>query len=610
MASNWESIDLSHFLPPEIPQAISTVTGVIDEFLTLYKQGINAAKLYQASLSGGGIDILGTVVNALVDTVQGLLQAGKIHALFVPIPKHFPQAGQPSTVAPTLDDVALELGFDFQQAGITFSSGANSAYTDLIGNRGGNASFFRTFAESLNDLFDLNRPQYFSPGDAVAMTVLLCGAPSFSELVGIAASFNRLFKPQANSDLTARMVPVPQNLRASVIGLPTAKTIGVRLDWGTPLVAYSSPYFPAVTTRVKKYAVIRCTDPRVASSAQSVLDFFSTRDLKEGLTSDDAAKVSKVIAVGSGSNASYVDHDDTLDKNHTYYYCVAWQVEVEENGKTTALGFDRVSNVAKTRVRSAPPGVSTPPDWAAYGSMLDLVPELSVQVNILLQQIKALADRQTGGAGGSVTSALTLIEKNIDEFAKRLDDLNARVKRFNAVVAEPLPALYSTTITGVGGNAFLLGELAARLHDSTDSTRPPYDDNEYVLGICLVAGGPRIPDIQPVIDFLNSLFQPPAAKSPVFNALAAVGAAVAAQEQFVFGPTMTPYPNNPDGTVQIPAGTLLPDGTVVPEGGIAVDPATIDKNTGLPTVVPQPVIADDGTPVAGLNPKSPYTGDP
>lgn len=608
--SNWQSIDFSNFLPPEVPQAIAQITSLIDKFLTIYKQSITAAKLYQSSLSGGTPDVLHTLVQALVDLIEGLLQAGKVHALFVPIPKHYPGPSPAAALAPTLDDLALELGFSFEEAAAIFSSGASTSYNQLIGQSGGNASFYRSFAQSLGDVFDENRPQYLSAGDAVTMTVMMLGAPTFSGLVEVASSFNRLFKPPANSDLTARMVPVPQNLRTTIVGLPKATGIGVRLDWSPPKPVYDSPYFPAVTTTVTKYAVIRCTDPKVAASAQTVLDFFSTRTLTEGLTSDDKAKVSKVIAVGSGSNASYVDDDASLDRDHTYFYCVAWQTSVEENGQVTVLNFDRVSNVVKTRVRAATPGLSTPPDWVAYGSMIDLVPELSVQVKTMLEQIKALADRQTGGAGGGVTDALDLVEKNIDAFATRLDDLNARVKRLAAAVAEPLPGLYSTTITGVGGNAFLMGELASRLQDTADTGRPPYDGDEYVLGVCLVAGGPRLPDIQPAVEFLASLFAPPKPKDPLYEVLAGIDDVLSVQEAFVFGPNLQALPKNTDGTVQIPAGTELPDGTTVPAGGLAIDPALIDPLTGLPAVTIKPVIGEDGTPVAADNPASPYTGDP
>lgn len=607
--SNWQSVDLSRIVPPQVPQVISQVTSVIDQFLTLYKQSIAVAKQYQNSLNSGDTDVLGSAIKALTDVIEGLLQAGKVHALFVPIPKQFPSVSTASVVAPTLADFALELGYTFEQTQALLASGANQAYSTLTTKTGGNAAFFKAFVESLNDVYDADRPQYTSAGDAVTMTVLMVGAASFSGLIDVAASFNRLFRPRGNSDLTSRMVPVPQNLRAKVIALPKATSIGVRLDWSPPQFVYDSPYFPGVTVKVKKYAVIRSTSPKVAASAQSVLDFFSTRDLKEGLTSDDKAQSSKVIAVGSGTNSSYIDNDD-LDGSQSYFYCVAWQTEVTENGKTTALNFDRVSNVVKTRVRSAPPGQAIPPDWLAYGSMVDLVPELSVQIRTLLEQVKALGDRQTGGASGSVSSALNLIEKNIDQFATRLDDLNAQVKRFSAIVSEPLPGLYSTTITGVGGNAFLVSELSRRLNDTSDAGRPPYDSNEYVMGVCIVGGGPRLPDIQPIVNFLSALFQPAADESPVLKALRAIDAVVDTQEQYTFGPNLRALPNNPDGTVQIPAGTTLPDGTVVPEGGMAVDPATIDPATGLPKVTPKPVIGEDGVPVDAHDPNNPYTGDP
>ena len=51
--SNWESINFSKFLPPEIPNAILQVTSLIDQFLALYQQSISIAKGYQMLLSGG-----------------------------------------------------------------------------------------------------------------------------------------------------------------------------------------------------------------------------------------------------------------------------------------------------------------------------------------------------------------------------------------------------------------------------------------------------------------------------------------------------------------------------------------------------------------------------
>ena len=526
----WYSYNLSALLPPEVPQTLALLTTTITQFLSLYRQGLEVAKVYQALLSGGGIDVMHTVVQALVDVIEGMLQAGKIHLLFVPIQKHFPKGNPPVSLPLTLTDSAMELGFDPFEAGLVFKSGANQAYSDLTSPRGGNAAFYRAFAQSLTDPFDYNRPTYFNAGDAVVMAVLMLGSPSYSELVGAASAFNRIFRPQANANLTAQVLPVPKSLTAKVISLPKAKNMGVRLDWSPPQDFFSTPYFPGISVFVLRYAVIRTTDASVAMSARTVLDFFPTQNLVEGMTSSDQAKVSKVIAVGNAMNASYVDNDDTLSPDLHYYYCVAWEVAVNEHGAKIKLPFDTVSNVVKTRVRTVSSGTSTPPDWIAKGSALDLIPEVAVQVRTALEMIKTLADKQLGGASGSVLTALNLIEKNIDEFMKRLDALNTRLLRLAATVATPLPGLYSTVIAGVGGNTFLLSELASRLNNTSDLARPPYDADEYVMGVCVVAGGARMPDIQPVVDLLNTLFQPTEA-SPLATVLASLDDVVTAQEQ-------------------------------------------------------------------------------
>lgn len=591
----WEKIDLSSLMPPAITQAVSDVTGLIDQLLTLYKEALAAAKIYQAALGGGGPALLGTLVQAVTDILEGVIQAGKIHALFVPIPKMQPGAPVP-VIPPTLDDVVYNSGFSVEEAAIDFSTGAADAYARLVDQKGGNRAFFSSFVETLNDVYDVNRPQYDSPGDAVTMTVMLLGAPSFSQLAETAAAFNRAFKPAGNGDLTSRTIPAPQNVHARVIGLPTAKTIGVRLDWDPAQDSYSSPYFPSVDMQVLKYAIIRSVDP-AAIGATSVLDFFSTQDLVVGLTSDDQAKASIVVAVGSGGNSSYVDDDSSLSADKVYYYCVAWQVRVNEAGTPTTLKWDRVSNIVKTRVRSPSPSQQgIPPDWVAYGSMLDLVPDIAVQVRSLIEQVRVIGQRNTGGPSSSVLAGIALIEKNVTEFAVRIDQLNARAKRLGAVFTASIPGLYTTQITGVGGNAYLIGELAHRLEDRGDPNRPPYDDNEYVMGICLVAGGPRIPDIQPVIDFLAALFQPAAPASPLRTVMTALDALVTQQETFVFGPDIRPLPLDADGNV------VLPNGAIVPA-------SSIDPATGLPLVPSNPVIADNGSAVPADDPKNPNASD-
>jgi hypothetical protein len=608
--SNWQSIDLKRLIPTELLSAIDQITSVVEQFIEMFKLGLEGAKIYESLLLSGPPDILQVAINVLVTAIEALLDAGHISVLFVPLPR---QALPPVAIASspfTLDAYAQSLGVSLEDEEIAFSPGAQAGYSALMAPRGGNAAFYRSIVTSLRDAYDLNRPQYDDPTSAVTMTVLMVGATTFADIGSAASTLNRLFKPPANSDLTARMIPVPQNVKASVIGLSTSAGIGVTLRWDPPPDVFSSPFFPAVSTQVDEYAVIRCTDPAVASSAQSVLDFFSTRELTLGLTSDDKAQVSKVIGVGSGYNSMFIDDDSALSATETYYYCVAWKIAVNEGGTVTTLPYDRVSNVVKTRVKSAPPQVTAGSSWITYRNTIDFVPGLSEQVDAMLSQIKAIGNRQTTGAKGAVSTAITMMEASADEILAQLDALTAKIKRFSAAVSEPLPPLYSTSITGVGGTTYLVGELAARLNDRSDPNRPPFDEAQYVLGIAIVAGAPRLTDIQPIVDFLNTLFQPAADENPIAAALATVNGAITATEQIVFGPNMVPYENNADGTVQIPAGTQLPDGTTVPAGGVSVAVSDIDPATGLPAVTSQPVISADGTPVAADSPDNPYAGDP
>ncbi len=590
---NWFAASPKEFVPSEVSAGVSATADVIGQYLDTARRSLAIARLYQKSLGADAPDVLGTLIQAITDTVEGLLQLGRVHVLFVPMAKVIAAGAQDAALPPTLADLGPALGFSFKEAGLALSRGAHDGYARLVGAQGGNAGFFTTFLQSLTDVLDPNRPQYDNPKDAVVMTVLMAGAPTFAETIEVAAALNRIFRPPGNSDLTARTIPTPQNLRAKVIAVPKAVGMGVRLEWDAPPERYALPFFPGVDIRVARYAVIRSTSA-AAMAARSVTDFFSTRDLKVGTTSDDQAKASKVIAIGSGDNASYID-DDRLEPSKSYYYGVAWEVEITENGKTSRLRFDKISNVAKTRATAAhQTQAGAPPDWVAHGSLLELVPDLSLQAKTMLEQLRVVSDRSRGGAS-RVGRALDLAGAQLVATLARVDELNAAVKRFAAALAQPLPSLHATTIEGVGGNVFLIGELAARLGDAADPHRPPFDDDEYVMGLCIVAGGPRLADLKPVVDFFKALFHPPDAANPLLGVLAVLDDVVGQQEA-TFGADLRPLPLNADGTVTLPDGS-----TVAPE--------SIDPSTGQVAIAARPVIGEDGTPLDSLDPHNPNAGD-
>lgn len=585
---SWHPFDLNQLVPPDVTSAISTVGNLVSTFVAELQTALATASPGVPSIDAPNPVAL--AAGALSAIVDGLLHAGKLHVLFVPVAKTFP--AQPvAPLPPTLDDLQASLEIDLGPR----QPIVESAYARLTKGSGGNAGFFTAFASSLMDPFDPNRPQYLDQHDAVAMTVVLVGESTYSGISQAASALDVVFGSPPGSSLAARTVPVPQGLRARPVGVPKASRIGVQLDWDPPAAPFSSPYFPGVATGVQQYAVIRSTDPR-AASARSVLDFFPTQALKAGLVGG-AAKQHAVIAVGSGRNSTFLDDDALLESDKTYFYCVAWQVGVDEGGTVTASPFDKVSNVVKIAPRApAPSQTGTSPNWSAVGSAVEVVPSLAAAIDRLLGQIGTIAAPAQSPADrlkGAIATAFDAVTR-LTARAADLADLSSRIA---ASLGRPMPALYATTMTSTsGGNAFLLSELSRRLGDVSDSTRPPFDHGEYVCGVCFVAGAPRIADLAAVIAFLEALFGPATAANPLMGILTAIDTAVTQAETALFGPNMQVLPKNPDGTV------------TMPDGSTAL-PGEIDPITGKRLVPPTPAIALDGTAVATTDPANPNAGD-
>ena len=592
MSENWKTLNFNQLIDPSWLEDITAGSQKLLGYLTAARAALEQAKLAQKVLTATVPDVLAIAIKAIADVVEGLLQVGKVHALYIPVSKIFSE--EPETYLPTsLDGLQEAYEVSFPELGVVLTEGAETAFAEFTQRTGGTKTFYRVFASSLMDAFDHNRPQYLASNDYVVMSVLLVGAPSFVEIVEAAAALNRLFRPSGDDDLTARMIPIPQNLTVQVIGAPGANRVAVRLEWDRPPTIFASPYIPRVGIYVNRYAIIRSTNPYILG-ARSVLDLFPTRNLTVGLSRAGHT----VIAVGTGINSSYVDSDSKLDADTTYYYAVAWEVTVSEAGVDKTMAFDQLSSVLKTQVRTigrSQKGV--PPNWWAYKSALDLFPNFAAAMRRFVEELRVLGDR-VNGVAALLSQGLDFATENFDQLVRRIADLNEDLLRLATILTQQLPGLYSTTMHGKGGNAYLLAELAARLNDTQDPDRPPYDENQYVAGVCLVGGGPRLPEVQPLIDMFESLFGDSSASNPLVGILSSLDGVIAAEEAVVFGPDMRPLVGA-TGTTIDPLTGLPPTGT----------PASteIDILTGQPVSTAH-VIAEDGTVVTGTDPKNPEIG--
>jgi hypothetical protein len=567
--SDWNTINPNQLLPSALMSAVEAASGALTGLLSSLASDLTLISTFSLPSRPNPTE---AVIKAILNTLKSMLSGARIHMLTVPITKTFP-VPEPAALPPTLDDLqdALDIAL-----GPTNTITAD-AYATLVTKSGGNAGFYNAFATSLMDPLDPNRPQYDSSTDAVAMAVLLVGASRYAAITSAASTLDQLTRPKGGNGLAARTVPIPQNVTAKIVTSTGTPGIAVQINWDAPTGPFTSPYFPGVTATVTKYAIIRSTDGG-AASARSVLNFFSTQNLTEGMTSGNAT----VISIGDGKTSSYLDTDVTLDPKVPVYYCVAWQCTGTEVDATFTLAYDRVSNVAKV-VASAPtpPQTGKSPDWVATPNALAAFPVLAKAAESLIAQTKSVLS-PSKGSKDRLGNALKLAQGSAARLSARATELLHDVQSLQTSLSRPIPSLYVTQMSsGTGGNAFLLSELARRLEDTSDGSRPPFDNGEYVCGICFVAGAPRLADLANILAFFDALFGPANAANPLMGLLAAIDTAVTQAETVVFQPDMTPYP----------PGT-----------------PNIDPLTGEPPVASTPVIAEDGTATATDSAANPNAG--
>ena len=563
----WTTVNPNQLIPPALVAAVKGAASALSGALSVSIPSLPSLALPQLPSPPNPAT---AVIEAILSTLQSLLKGGPIHVLTIPIAKTIPGQGV-APLPPTLDDLQGALG----QATGTASAADASSYAGMISGAGGNAGFYRAFASAMMNTRDPNRPQYDAQTDAVTMAVLLVGAASFPSIVAAASTLDVLVAPPGDNSTSARTVPTPQNLKVTVASTSQSPGIGVQLSWDSPSDAFSSPYFPGVVNKVTQYAVIKSTSAS-AQSARSVLDFFTTQALTVGMTSADGSAT--VVAIGSGATSSYLDATAS-DASSPTYYCVAWALEVTENGSTTtALSFDRVSNVTKVSVTApTPPQTGASPGWIGAASAVSAFPAVSQAANALVAQVASLLAPPNGDAATSrLAAAANLSTATNARLGVNAGGLVADLQRAAAAFSRPMPSMYVTQLSSSsGGNAYLLKQLATLLGNQADPSTPPFFNGEYVCGVCFVAGAPRMADLAPQQAFFGAMFGPAAPSNPLMGLLAAIDTAVTAAEAATFGTNMLPQP----------AGTPA-----------AVVPA------------PTPVIADDGTAVAASDPANPNAG--
>ena len=563
MATPWKTLTL-----PKIPSpltvsvdALKTVATAATTALKLVKASVEAlSALAIPSLSASQIAIQGAVT-VIEAAVASLTEDTGLYVLLVPprskviIPEEV-RAALSSTFLSAPTPAGLNIQAQF--AGETQTQQEARILNSLFTATGGNAGFVRTVTESFDDLGDDNRPVLAST-DAVAGAYLVAGATNIAAVLPFTNGMSSLLSSGQPATLDPPALPTAQDLQVKLVSGPN-----IRLRWALQKRLVALPVLDTIGEIVEQ-AIIRSTSATMLS-ATTPQDLFGTTTLTAGQATGDGKTV--VLAVeeytGLAPENTYLDMS-ALTPGTKYYYAVSYHVKLGTSpellsGGGTDIGFPRLSNVVKVYVPRSLHGTprsiaGAPPDWVRTPRVVDLFPAIGG----LLTKLSDLAGQfgaTTSGYSDLLKANIQALEQQIQgytDLAAKLTEASAAISAFSSI---NLGSASIRLFAGTGGTDFVKKDIVKAFGDTSDANRPPFDADEFVTGVVILATTPS------AIALFNLLLGSVASSvSIVADALAKIDVELATIEATVFNDDMSVHAatavaaTTPAGVPQIGTGS-------------------------------------------------------
>lgn len=475
------------------------------------------------------------IIEALIETVNQLLDDVGIYVLLVPVPKKglVRIAARP--------DNPDEAGSNFVQLPMTnVAAQMNPARAQQMRNSptfakvfnpeelfvGGNAHFVKTVAESLFDSGDRNRPR-FPKSSYWTYTMMLGGASDLTGIMSIATFLDNLFGVSrgANTVSASRGLSsiVPNNVRTR----PSGRGFYPVIEWDQVPAERVLASYDGARVVATKYAIIRSTDFR-AKTAYRVTDLFNNPVLTLNMTGQYGSKVIG-IATYDGLISQFTD-TTVPSADQSYFYHVAFQTRVEgadrggapqpRVGASPAPGtepravegaFEILSTCSEYRApsssqRQAPTRLSKAPDWYKSPSIASLFPALSRFVDQMQEQLRTLATAAQGVSQRN-DAYVNFIDREIAKYTRQAGEIQGFVGQLQSILTNGTNGIYSCVRTGQGSVGDFFADMIEAMDDPEDKNVPPFDNgDEYVTGVILLAVGPSDQAIRGAAAAFEALF--------------------------------------------------------------------------------------------------------
>jgi len=546
MAENWATFGVGDLIPEEvgsIVEAVTTVTGALNEVLTVTKTALEIVKALASTASSNPVElVLAATVSEIESFIDGLTAQTAAHAIMIPIQKQV-FVGEEDGLTDLATERLVPTGTELENEG-NFSLGPSLATIDFVNASeaatGGNAGFWRALAITLSDEGDENKPD-FPPEFAVAGVCIIFGAEDFKDLQGNFALFEQVFDMGNRANVHANTRPVAQNIRTRALPITGSSParIGVQIDWDPIPLAVGFPLYSDAVVIPTEIFVVRSTNPQFRERFSWNQAF--SREPQDSQSDLQEEGDNKVIArlTNDGFIVRHIDDEESLEENKLYFYGVSVRYTIDD--EVQPMG--NFSNVVRTRFeRPAGTRRSVQPDWWGTPSLIALFPDLEGLLNTIRLEVAGIGSRTASNSGASavIDQTISQIDLLLEQGESLLAVINDTAGKLTALTELDVQAAMSSTAFAVssGGMDRWMGDLAARMSDLSDPTRPPFDESELVAGIVIVAGAPNLPELQAFLDLLE-LFFGSSEDNPILDAINTVEVATREAETLVFDSGMT-----------------------------------------------------------------------
>ncbi len=591
MAENW--FDLSTDALSDIKtigEGIATITSALGTVISIHKTALQLLSAITTDVLNPQALLIKTAIAAAQDLLDSFLTDGaRIHLLVVPVKK------KPLYNLQT----DFQMPFDKTDSGFILNDAIldsdRKALTDAMAKVAqydqGNEGFARTLVAALIDEDDVHRPDY-DEDDAIFGAMIVAGAQNIVKAYELMRWIQNLLGAQMRGKtlLPRTMIKTAQNLKITPISAEKVNQVAMQIAWENPPVLQSLAEFDGMRVRLDELLVVRSTNP-TTQQAKTWADIFGPGEpaalgedefeKTDAYTSLDKKTVVAKVLKFDGVRNTYVDEEeDTLKKDTTYYYTVAYRYAIanppDATGKVewAQQKLLQISNVVQARVgqdRLPTTRQAVEPNWIATPNILSFVPEVAFLLRRIEAYLESLESLTVGAASAlqSYIDFLTAEATRYTDFATQVNNILSKLQNLFDV---PTAGIYVTTYSAdSGGIDDLSLEFMKRLTDTTDESAPPFHGQGVVAGLVFVAGAPNPANLKTVKTLFGLLFGSGGdTTTPFEEAVESLDKITAQAESITFG-------------TDLQEGTAPTKPTVYKtfdEGLVGTDPS--DPNTSLP----------------------------